>query len=213
MMQIGIIGSGNIGSALARLAVAAGFDVVVTNRRGPASLASFVAALGPRARAGTIEEVVGASTFLIEAIPFGRLRELPIGGRAGQVLVTAANYFPGRDGRLDLDGTQSEYVARLFPQVQVVKAFNTIRTAHLGGQGDATRPLEARRAIPLAGDDPVAKERVADVVRAIGFGPVDLGPLASGRFMEPGGPFFDADVTVAAAREWLADLARDAGSS
>ena len=212
-MQIGIIGSGNIGSTLARLAVAAGFDVVVANRRGPASLAAFVAELGPRARAGTVEEVGGEIPFLIEAIPFGRLRELPIGGSEGQVLVTAANYFPGRDGDLDLGGTQSEYVARLFPRVQVVKAFNTIRTTHLGGQGDATRPLEERRAIPLAGDDAPAKERVADCVRAIGFGPVDLGPLTSGRFMEPGGPVFDADVTVAAAREWAAQLARDAGSS
>ena len=211
-MQIGIIGSGNIGSALARLAVAAGFDIVVTNRRGPASLAAFVAELGPRARAGTIQEVGGDSAFLIEAIPFGRLRELTLGGSDGQVLVTAANYVPGRDGDLDLGGTQSEYVARLFPRVRVVKAFNTIRTAHLGGQGDAARPLEERRAIPLAGDDAAAKERVADFVRAIGFGSVDLGPLASGRLMEPGGPFFDADVTVSAARELRAAMARDGGS-
>jgi 8-hydroxy-5-deazaflavin:NADPH oxidoreductase len=207
-MQIGIIGSGNIGSTLARLAVAAGFDIVITNRRGPVSLAAFVAELGPRARAGTIEEVARGCPFVIEAIPFGRLRELPIGATDGQVVVTAANYFAGRDGDIDLGGTQSEYVARLFPRARVVKAFNTIRAAHLGGQGDRAGPLEERRAIPLAGDDAAAKERVAGFVAAIGFGPLDLGPLASGRLMEPGGPFFDADVTLAAARERMEAMAR-----
>ncbi len=212
-MQIGIIGSGNIGSTLAQLAVAAGFDVVITNRRGPESLAAFVAELGPRARAGTIQEIGGDCSFVIEAIPFGRLRDLPIGGTDGQILVTAANYFAGRDGEVDLGGTQSEYVARRFPRAQVVKAFNTIRTAHLAGQGDRALPLEARRAIPLAGDDAAAKVRVADFVEAIGFGPIDLGPLASGRLMEPGGPFFDADVTVAIARERLAAIARGSGSA
>lgn len=212
-MQIGIIGSGNIGSTLARLAVAAGFDVVIANRRGPDSLAAFVAELGPRARAGTVDEIGQAFRFIIEAIPFGQLPALPIAAAEGQVLVTAANYFAGRDGDLDLGGTQSEYVARLFPRVRVVKAFNTIRTAHLGGQGDPALPVEERRAIPLAGDDAAAKAWVADFVRAIGFGPVDLGPLASGRPMEPGGPFFDADVTVAAARERLVAIARASGAS
>jgi predicted dinucleotide-binding enzyme len=212
-MQIGIIGSGNIGSTLARLAVDAGFGVIVANRRGPASLAAFVAELGPRARAGTIEEVARDAGLLIEAIPFGRLPDLPLAGADGRVLVTAANYFPGRDGDLDLGGTQSELVARLFPKVRVVKAFNTIRTAHLREQGDRTRPLEARRAIPMAGDDAEAKARVAAFVEAIGFGPVDLGPLASGRLMEPGGPFFDADVTVGEARARWAAAARDAGAN
>ena len=212
-MQIGIIGSGNIGSTLARLAVAAGFDVVIANRRGPDSLAAFVAELGPRARAGTVDELGRASRFIIEAIPFGQLPALPVAAAEGQVLVTAANYFAGRDGDIDLGGTQSEYVARLFPGLRVVKAFNTIRAADLRGQGDLARPLEARRAIPLAGDDAAAKERVADFVRAIGFGPVDLGPLAAGRLMEPGGPFFDADVTAAAARERLVAMARASGAS
>ena len=212
-MQIGIIGSGNIGSTLARLAVDAAYDVVVTNRRGPASLAAFVVELGPRARAATIEEVARDVDLLIEAIPFGRLPDLPLAGAAGQVLVTAANYFPGRDGDLDLGGSQSELVARLFPTVRVVKAFNTIRTAHLREQGDRTRSLEARRAIPLAGDDVEAKARVAAFVEAIGFGPVDLGPLASGRLMEPGGPFFDADVTVGEARARSRGAAPASGSA
>jgi 8-hydroxy-5-deazaflavin:NADPH oxidoreductase len=202
-MQIGIIGSGNIGSALARLAVAAGFDVVITNRRGPASLEGLAAELGPRARAGTMEEVGRGSDFVVEAIPYGRLRDLPVAAVGGRVVVTAANYFAGRDGALDLHETESEDVARLFPTARVVKAFNTIRSAHLREQGDGARPLEARRVIPLAGDDADAKELVATFVRAIGFGPLDLGPLASGRLMQPGGPFFDADLTVAAARGLL----------
>jgi 8-hydroxy-5-deazaflavin:NADPH oxidoreductase len=202
-MQIGIIGSGNIGSTLARLAVAAGVDVVITNRRGPASLEGLVAGLGPRARAGTIEEVGRGSDFVVEAIPYGRLRDLPVAAVDGQVMVTAANYFAGRDGALDLRDTESEHVARRFPTARVVKAFNSIRSAHLRDQGDATRPLEARRVIPLAGDDAAAKELVATFIRTIGFGPLDLGPIAAGRLMQPGGPFFDADLTVAAARGLL----------
>lgn len=205
-MQIGIIGSGNVGSTLARLAVAAGFDVVIANRRGPASLGEFVVGLGPRARAGTLGEATRGSAFIVEAIPFGSLRELPGGAIDGQVLVTAANYFPGRDGTLELPSTHSEHVAQLFPRARVVKAFNTIRTAHLQDQGDPARPLEERRAIAMAGDDAVAKELVADFVRAIGFGPLDLGPLAAGGLMEPGGPFFDADLTVAAAQGRLVTL-------
>jgi 8-hydroxy-5-deazaflavin:NADPH oxidoreductase len=206
-MQIGIIGFGNVGSTLARLAVVAGFDVVIANRRGPASLGEIVGGLGPRARAVPVEGVGRGSAFVLEAIPFGRLRELPVEAIDGLVLVTAANYFPGRDGPLDLPGTQSEHVARLFQRARVVKAFNTIRAPHLRDQGEPDRPVEERRAIPLAGDDGAAKELVATFVRAIGFGPLDLGTLASGRLMEPGGPLFDADLTVAAARGRLDALA------
>jgi 8-hydroxy-5-deazaflavin:NADPH oxidoreductase len=205
-MRIGIIGSGNVGSSLARLAVAAGFDVVITNSRGPASLGSLVSELGAGARAGTLGDVGADSDLLIEAIPFGRLRELPADAIAGGLVVTAANYFVHRDGPLDVPGSHSEYVARLFPQARVVKAFNAIRAGDLRSQGDAARREEERRAIPIAGDDAGAKEVVSTFIRAVGFGPVDVGPLAAGAVLEPGGPFFAADLTVAEVRVRLAEL-------
>ncbi len=206
-MRIGIIGSGNIGSTLARLAVGAGHDVVLTNSRGPASLASLVAELGDRARAGTLDDVAAGSDLIIEAIPFGRLRDLPAGPFDGAVLVTAANYFAHRDGPIAFDGSQSELVAQLFDGARVVKAFNAIRAADLGQQGDVSRPEADRRAIPIAGDDADAKALVASFVRAIGFGPVDVGPLAAGAVLEPGGPFFAADLSVGEVQARLSDLA------
>lgn len=104
-MRFGIIGSGNIGSTLARLAVAAGYDVVIANSRGPASLKALVSELGARARAGTLGDVGAGSDVIIEAIPFGRLRELPAGPMGAGVLVTAANYFEHRDGTIDMSAS------------------------------------------------------------------------------------------------------------
>jgi 8-hydroxy-5-deazaflavin:NADPH oxidoreductase len=204
-MQIGVIGSGNIGSTLARLAVAAGYHVVITNSRGPASLQALVSELGSLARPGTLADVGVGSDLIVEASPFGRLRELSADAIGGAVLATAANYFAQRDGRLDVGGSQSEYVARLFPRARVVKAFNAIRTDDLASQGAPSRPYDQRRAIPIAGDDAEAKEFVATFIRTIGFGPVDLGPLSTGAILEPGGPLFDAKLTVAQVRERLAE--------
>lgn len=199
-MRIGIIGSGNIGSTLARLAVDAGFEVAIANSRGPASLTALVSELGPRARAGTLDDVGAGADLIVEAIPFGRLRELPADAIGGSVLVTAANHFAHRDGPLEGDGNQSEHVSRLFPRARVVKAFNAIRAGDLASQGARGRLDDERRAIPIAGDDAEGKELVATFIRAIGFGPVDLGPLAAGAVLEPGRPLFNADLTVAEVR-------------
>jgi 8-hydroxy-5-deazaflavin:NADPH oxidoreductase len=204
-MRIGIIGSGNIGSTLARLAVGAGFDVVITNSRGPESLQDLVAELGARAQAGTPDDVGARSDLIVEAVPFGRLHELPSDAIGSGVLVTAANYFAQRDGPIELDGSQSESVARLFPQARVVKAFNAIRAADLASQGAPALPDDERRAIPIAGDDAEAKQIVASFIRAIGFGPLDLGPLAAGAVLEPGGPLFGVDLSVAEVRERLGE--------
>jgi predicted dinucleotide-binding enzyme len=204
-MRIGIIGSGNIGATLARLLAGAGHEVAISNSRGPESLAELVRDLGPAARAATVEEAADFGEVVIEAIPFGRYRDLPAGPLAGKIVVTAANYYPQRDGTINFGGvTQSELVAGHLAGSRVVKAFNTIWYQHLQRQGDLSKPVDARRVIFLSGDDAEAKAVVADLIAQIGFGPLDLGPLRDSARQEPDSPVYNKDITVAEARAILA---------
>ncbi|HEU4324419.1 MAG TPA: NAD(P)-binding domain-containing protein [Roseiflexaceae bacterium] len=201
-MRIGIIGSGNIGATLARLFVGAGHEVAISNSRGPASLASLVAELGAGARAATVEEAAAFGEVVVEAVPFGRYRELPAEALAGKIVVTASNYYPERDGAIELGGrAQSELVAEHLAGARVVKAFNTIWYQHLQSQGDPGKPLDERRVIVLAGDDAEAKRVIVDLISEIGFGPLDAGSLHESTRQEPDAPIYNRDVTLAEARK------------
>lgn len=206
-MRIGIVGSGNIGGTLAALLSRAGHEVTLSNRRGPASLAEQVAALGRTARAGTIDEAA-AGELVVVAIPLVAHRELPADALAGRVVVDAMNYYPARDGRiprLEGDGAigSSELVAEHLAESLVVKAFNTIHYARLRDEG---RPAgePGRLAIPVAGDEPAAKEVVGGLISEIGFDPVDAGALADGRRQQPGTPVYNQPLTADEARAALA---------
>jgi predicted dinucleotide-binding enzyme len=203
-MKIGIIGSGNIGTILAQLFIEVGHEVAISNSRGPASLKALVAKLGPQARASTVAEAALFGEVVVEAIPFGRYRELPAAPLVGKLVITAGNYIPMRDGKIDLHGrAHSELVAEHLAGAQVVKAFNTIWFKHLQEQGDTSKPLDERRVIFLAGDDATAKQTVADLIVQIGFGPLDLGSLHESTKQEPDSQFFNRDLTVAQARALL----------
>jgi hypothetical protein len=178
--------------------------VVISNSRGPASLSELVARLGPAVRAATVDEAASAGELVIEAIPFGRYRDLPAERLRGKIVVTALNYAPQHDGEVDLGGgTQSELVARHLAGARVVKAFNTIWFKHLESEGDRSKPEEERRVIALSGDDPEASAVVADLIRELGFGPLLLGPLSASARQEPGAPIYDNDLSLAAARDLL----------
>lgn len=203
-MNIGIIGAGNIGATLARLLIKAGHEVAISNSRGPESLKTLVAELGPHARAASIADAALFAEVVIEAIPYGRYRDLPAAALVGKLLVTASNYFAGRDGEIDFQGrAQSELVAEHLAGAQVVKAFNTIWVKHLQEQGDTAKPLDERRVIFLSGDDATAKQTVADLITQLGFGPFDLGSLHESLKQEPSGALFNQDMTVAQARAKL----------
>lgn len=197
-MDIGIIGAGRIGATLATLLVAAGHEVAIANSRGPDSLSALVAKLGPRLHAATVAQAAAFGELAVEAIPFGRFGELPVRALAGRILISASNYFPGRDGDIDLAGrTDTELVQLHLPDTRVVKAFNTIRWLHLRDQGSPESPLPDRRAIFLAGDDEGAKRAAARLIDALGFGPVDTGSLRHGGALQsPGGSLFDRELTV-----------------
>lgn len=183
MITLGLIGSGNIGSTLARLAVTAGYGVVLSNSRGPDTLADLVGELGPGTRAATPAEAGAAGDLVVVTIPLRAYPDVPVEPLAGKVVLDTMNYYPQRDGHIaeldDESTTTSELLQAHLPTARVVKAFNNINFQHLESIG---RPVgtPGRVALPIAGDDPDAKAQVAGFVDAIGFDVVDAGPLAEG---------------------------------
>ena len=183
MVRIGIIGAGHIGGTLARLFVGAGHEVAVSNSRGPETLAGLVEELGDRAQAVTAEEAERFGELVVVSVPFGRYRELPSEDVAGKIVIDTNNYYPQRDGRfeeLDSDRTtSSELLQAHLAGAHVVKAFNAIRWTRLRDDGRPAGDPE-RIGIPISGDDPQAKQAVAELIDEIGFDPVDAGTLAEG---------------------------------
>lgn len=183
MSTIGLIGAGKIGSQVARLAIAAGHDVVLSNSRGPETLSGLIAELGPRARAGTVEEAAKAAEIAVVTIPLKNIESLPVAPLAGKVVIDTNNYYPQRDGVIaELENestTTAELLQRHLPTSKVVKAFNHIYAAELTTHGSA-RGTSNRRALVIAGDDAGAKKTVTDLIDAFGFDVVDAGPLAEG---------------------------------
>ena len=181
MTTIGLIGSGNIGSTVARLAVAAGHDVVLSNSRGPQTLQDLVSELGPKARAATPAEAAAAGDIVVVTVPLRAYRDVPAAPLAGKVVIDTNNYYPERDGVFDEleDGstTTGELLQKHLPEAQVVKGFNNIWFEHLRS---LARPAGSadRSALPIAGDDAAAKQAVTEFFDSLGFDAVDAGPLA-----------------------------------
>jgi len=189
-MKIGIIGAGGIGQAFAGQMVNAGYDVILSNSRGPESLADVVKQLGPRARAGTRQEAAQAEIVVLSVnwphVP-AALSDLPAWN--GRILIDATNPVLQPGFRLaELNGsTSSEIVASLAPGARVVKTGNTLLRAVL-----AADPKQAggHRVLFMSGDDAAAKAEVTGILEKAGFATIDLGALASGGKLQqfPGGP-------------------------
>jgi predicted dinucleotide-binding enzyme len=188
---IGLIGAGHIGSQVARAAIAGGYDVVISNSRGPETLTDLVSELGPRARAGTTQEAATAGDLVIVAIPLKAIGEVPVEPLVGKVVIDTNNYYPGRDGNIAaLDEgslTSSGLLQVRLPNAHVVKAFNHIYARQITTDGTPPRTRN-RRALVIAGDDLVAKAQVAELIDGFGFDVVDVGPLAESWRIEPGTP-------------------------
>ncbi len=181
MTTVGFIGSGSIGSTITRLAVAAGHQVVLSNSRGPGSLADTVAELGPQASAATSEEAAAAGDIVVVTVPVTAFPALPAAPLAGKTVIDTCNYGPERDGHIpELEGTSltsSELLLRYVPDAMLVKAFNNIYFKHLLS---LARPAGAadRSYLPIAGDSGPAKAAAAEFIDSIGYGVVDAGLLA-----------------------------------
>ncbi|WP_315096791.1 NAD(P)-binding domain-containing protein [uncultured Cellulomonas sp.] len=183
MTTIGFIGAGHIGGTLAQLAIAHGYDVVVSNSRGPHTLTDLVLQLGDRARAATATEAAAAGDVVVVTIPTKNIADVPVEPLAGKVVIDTNNYYPQRDGRIEtLDNevtTVSELLQTHLPESHVVKAFNHIMFSDLATQGVPAGTPD-RRALAVAGDSDEARTAVAQLVDELGFDAVDVGPLSEG---------------------------------
>ena len=183
MTTLGLIGSGHIGSTVARLAVDAGHDVVLSNSRGPETLADLVAELGPHARAATPAEAAAAGDLVVVTIPLKAYRDVPVEPLRGKVVVDTNNYYPQRDGQFpeldDESTTVSELLQAHLPESRVVKAFNNIYFGHLRALARPSGSPE-RSVLAIAGDDAAAKATVTEFLDSIGYDAYDVGPLAEG---------------------------------
>jgi hypothetical protein len=191
--RLGIVGAGKIGTAVARAAVAGGYDVAISGSGAAERIELIVEVLAPGAHADTTVEVVRHADLIVLAVPMHRFRELPHNLFDGKVLVDAMNYWYEIDGADEELATApkgtSAVVQQQFPSARVVKSLN-----HLGyfKFEQARRPPGAsdRLAIAAAGDDPVAVGAVLQLIDRLGFDAVDAGPLEAGLVLQPDGPVF-----------------------
>ncbi|WP_307843406.1 NAD(P)-binding domain-containing protein [Arthrobacter sp. MSA 4-2] len=190
---LGIIGSGAMGDTLARLAVAAGLNVMISNSRGPETLKDLVQDLGPLARAGSVADVAREADIVIAAIPLIAYKQLPADTLAGKIVIDLTNYYPQRDGQIAvLDenaSTASELVQAHLASSFVVKTFASIAFATLGN-GARPKGDPERSTLPVHGDDAAAKARVMDLLDTLGYDALDDGRLADSWRAEPGTPIY-----------------------
>lgn len=193
-MKIGIIGSGDIGGSLGRLWAKAGHEVFFASRN-PGDLEQLARQAGDNAAFGTVEEAHGFSELLLEAIPYHAAMKLEPRAYAGKMLISASNYYPERDGEIDLGGglSQTEALAARLPDTRVVKAFNMMYAQEMAARADGE--TDERLAILYAGDDAEARKAAAGLIEDALFAPVNAGALANGRWFEHRGPLYGERMT------------------
>ncbi len=213
-MKIGIIGAGYIARAVAGVATRAGYDVMISNTRGPRSLFTAVNTIG--CKGGTVDEAAAFGDVVLVAIPLHAYDAIPAEPLIGKIVLDAGNYYPDRDGAIAAldrhETTTSEILAQHLPASHVIKVFNAILAGDIERDGTPTG-TPARRALPIAGDDAAAKTVVAGLLDAIGFDVVDAGALSEGWRFEAGTPVYCVPRTVETLREGLQATVRGAGVS
>ena len=190
-MKLGIVGAGYIGRAVARLAVAHGHEVMISNSRHPRTLASAMVAI--RCNIGFAADAAQFGELTLLAVPFFAIPDLDPAAFAGRIVMDACNYYPGRDEAVPaLDQaatTTSAIVQRHLPDAKIVKAWNAILERDIEPDAAPTGTL-GRRALPIGGDDAEAKQRVTALFDDLGYDIVDAGPLAEGWRFERAQPAY-----------------------
>ncbi|MDB5529849.1 MAG: hypothetical protein JWR51_2952 [Devosia sp.] len=193
---IGILGAGRVGTALARQALKAGYEVLIASTRPQAESALIVELLAPGARQVGTEAAARDSDIVVLALPLGKYRSLRPETLAGKIVIDAMNYWPPIDGILpefDRGSSSSEVVRRFLPQARLVRTLNHIGYHELEEQGRPPGHPE-RQALALAGDDADARQAVAGFIDRLGYDPVDAGELAAGQKFNAGTPIFGAQL-------------------
>lgn len=207
MAIIGIIGAGEVGSNIARAAIASGYRVVIANSREPETLAQLVEDLGPAARAATAAEAATAGDFAVVAVPLKLVNDMPAAELAGKVLIDTNNYMPWRDGHYAIidsgEKTEHELRQEQLPASMVVKAFTHIQAPRIISWGRPAGDPE-RLALAASSDFPEAVDLVAHLYDQFGFDTVDNSPLQNSWRTRPGQPAWKQERQTKA--ELLANL-------
>lgn len=208
MTTVGIIGAGHIGSTLARGLVDRGYDVVISNSRGPETLSGLVAELGAKATAATATDAAAAGDLVIVTVPLKDYQDVPVAPLAGKVVLDTNNYYWERDGRIaaleEKRTTTSGLLQEHLPDSKVAKAFNHIMSEDILTDGTPAG-TENRRALATASDFDEAAAVVTDLYDRFGYDTVNIGPLADSWRVERDQPAY---VTRQNAAELEANLAR-----
>jgi predicted dinucleotide-binding enzyme len=207
VMKIAILGAGKVGTSLARVAIAAGYEVDIAASGSPDRIALIIDVLVPGARAVTAAQAVVGADLVVLALPLHKFAGLDRSLLAGHVVLDIMNYWTPIDGEISEfddapDGT-SVLVQRLIPDARVVKTLNHIGYHELD---EEPRPAGApdRMALGAVGDDPDAVATVLAFLERLGFDAIDGGPLANGVAFQPGSPLFGAPYRADRFRELLA---------
>jgi predicted dinucleotide-binding enzyme len=191
--RIAVLGAGHVGPVIARVAIAAGYEVTIAASGDPERIALLTQVLVPGAEPRWAAEAVDGADVVVLAIPIHRFPAFDPALVAGKLVIDAMNYWPPVDGVVEMfedhrDGS-SELVQDRLARSTIVKTLNHLGYHELEDDG---RPAGSpdRRALGVAGDDPDAVDVVAGVIERIGYDAVRLGNLRAGRLLEPGGPVF-----------------------
>ncbi len=205
---VGIIGAGHIGSTLAQGLVDRGYTVVISNSRGPETLAELVGTLGENASAATPAEAAASGDFVIVTVPLKALDQVPVQPLAGKIVIDTNNYYWERDGHIavldDKQATTAGLLQAHLPESKVAKGFNHIMSSQILTDGSPAG-TEDRRALATASDFPEAAEFVTALYDEFGFDTVNIGPLADSWRVERDQPAY---VTRQNRDELVANLAR-----
>ncbi len=194
---IGIIGAGKLGVVLSQLALKAGYNVYISGSGDPKKIALTFEVLAPGAVASTSADVALKSDVIILALPLGKFRDLPKKELEGKLVIDAMNHWweidGDRDGFIDPTQSSSEAVQEFLSGSRIVKALNHMGYHDLHDE-NRSEGQPGRKAIAVVGNDEKDIKEVSDIINNLGFDPLYVGNLATGRKLEPGGNVFGADV-------------------
>lgn len=195
MTTIGIIGAGEVGSQIARAAIATGYKVIIANSRGPETLSSLIAELGPSARAATAADAAAGGDFVVIAVPLKLTNDMPVAQLAGKIVLDTNNYMAWRDGHypaidsgektiheLRQEQLPTSMVAMAFTHIQAPRLFISAKPAGTTG----------RHALSVSSNSPEAVALVTRLYDQFGFDTVDNSPLSESWRSGPGQPAWNA---------------------